>query len=78
MAPKRQKKEAHPETAETVVPEQQTLQAQHVTMYNGGQGLLLGFRVPKDYFLITGAGDTNEVSAACWLSAACTFLELHE
>ena len=51
MAPKRQKKEAHQEahqeTLETVVPAEQTLGASHVRMYNGGQGILLGFRVPK-------------------------------
>ena len=90
MAPKRQKKEeAHQETQETVLSSEQTLGASHVRMYNGGQGILLGFRVPKawhrcpsrdkqclsmpllhadivccgkqDYFLVVGAGDTDEV-----------------
>ena len=65
MAPKRQKKEApaetHAETKDTVLEEDQKQGPQHVRMYNGGQGLLLGFRVPKDYFLIVGGGDTDEV-----------------
>ncbi|CAL8463045.1 g2579 [Coccomyxa elongata] len=60
MAPKRQRKDAHKETQESLVPIDQALQAHRITLQGGGQGLLLGFRVPKDYFLATGAGDTNE------------------
>ena len=45
-----------------VIPAQDALPATRVKLYNGGQGILLGFRVPKDYFLATGAGDTNEAS----------------
>ncbi|CAL5228910.1 g12131 [Coccomyxa viridis] len=43
-----------------VISAQDALPATRVKLYNGGQGILLGFRVPKDYFLATGAGDTNE------------------
>ena len=28
---------------------------------SGGQGFLFGFRVPKDYFIAKGYGDTNDV-----------------
>jgi len=45
-----------------VIPAADALSVNRVQLYNGGQGILLGFRVPKDYFLATGAGDTNEVS----------------
>ena len=43
-----------------VIAASDALPVNRVQLYNGGQGLLLGFRVPKDYFLATGAGDTNE------------------
>ena len=45
-----------------VISAEDALPATRVKLYNGGQGILLGFRVPKDYFLATGAGDTNEAS----------------
>ena len=45
-----------------VISAKDALPATRVKLYNGGQGILLGFRVPKDYFLATGAGDTNEAS----------------
>ena len=50
-----------------VVSAEDALPATRVKLSNGGQGILLGFRVPKDYFLATGAGDTNEVSQPCLL-----------
>ena len=31
---------------------------------SGGQGFLFGFRVPKDYFIAKGYGDTNDVRPA--------------
>eukprot|EP00884_Botryococcus_braunii_P002155 jgi/Botrbrau1/11940/Bobra.341_1s0007.1 len=34
--------------------------ARHFDLVKGGQGVLLGCRIPKDYFLCTGAGDTND------------------
>lgn len=43
-----------------VIAASDALPVNRVQLYNGGQGLLLGFRVPKDYFLATGGGDTNE------------------
>ena len=43
-----------------VIAASDALPVNRVQLYNGGQGLLLGFRVPRDYFLATGAGDTNE------------------
>ena len=49
-------------THKEVIPAADALPVTRVQLYNGGQGILLGFRVPKDYFLATGAGDTNEVS----------------
>ena len=89
MAPKRQRKDAHKATEESLVPVDQALQAHRINLQGGGQGILLGFRIPKvcfdematlisaycclytcialskrflqDYFLATGAGDTNEV-----------------
>lgn len=60
MAPKRQRKDVHKATEEALIPVDQALQAHRITLQGGGQGILLGFRVPKDYFLATGAGDTNE------------------
>ena len=30
-------------------------------MQSGGQGYIFGFRVPKDYFIAKGYGDTNDV-----------------
>ena len=50
-----------------VIPAQDALPATRVKLANGGQGILLGFRVPKDYFLATGAGDTNEASLLCFV-----------
>ena len=50
-----------------VISAQDALPATRVKLCNGGQGILLGFRVPKDYFLATGAGDTNEASLLCRL-----------
>lgn len=47
MAPKRQRKDAHKETQESLIPVDQALQAHRITLQGGGQGLLLGFRVPK-------------------------------
>ncbi|CAK0784936.1 hypothetical protein CVIRNUC_008141 [Coccomyxa viridis] len=47
-------------THKEVIPAQDALPVTRVQLYNGGQGIVLGFRVPKDYFLATGAGDTNE------------------
>ena len=56
-------------THKEVIPAQDALPVTRVQLYNGGQGIVLGFRVPKDYFLATGAGDTNEVSAQVCLTA---------
>ena len=47
MAPKRQRKEVHKATEESLVPLDRALQAHRVTLQGGGQGILLGFRVPK-------------------------------
>ncbi len=58
-------------THKEVIPAQDALPVTRVQLYNGGQGIVLGFRVPKDYFLATGAGDTNEVRAHACLSAPC-------
>lgn len=45
-----------------VISAQDALPMTRVKLSDGGQGILLGFRVPKDYFLTKGAGDTNEAS----------------
>jgi hypothetical protein len=49
MAPKRQRKDAPKSTAapHTALGSDEIIQAQHVQLYNGGQGILLGFRIPK-------------------------------
>lgn len=49
MAPKRQRKDAAKPSADahTALPEDQAIPAHHVQLYNGGQGILLGCRVPK-------------------------------
>lgn len=41
---------------------------------SGGQGFLFGFRVPKDYFIAKGYGDTNDVRPAPQLPVSnCSF-----
>ena len=36
---------------------------------SGGQGYIFGFRVPKDYFIAKGFGDTNDVRNTITFSA---------
>ncbi len=60
-----------------VISAQDALPATRVKLYNGGQGILLGFRVPKDYFLATGAGDTNEASLLSSSLACLLYTLLH-
>ena len=47
MAPKRQRKDVHKATEEALIPVDHALQAHRITLQGGGQGILLGFRVPK-------------------------------
>jgi hypothetical protein len=46
----------------------------------GGQGFVFGFRVPRDYFISKGWGDTSDVrpcTAHSWVAFAVKALALH-